>query len=178
MELKVNAQQYADRRGVTRQLVALRIRQGKIPAVKGPDGDWQIDPEAADQAWGRNRDPRQVSPIAEAIAGEGDGKAPLVSATAPAAQTAPAKGSIAAGQAELVSTKARLAQLTLAERQGELVPALEVKELWSAVATTVVNRLMLVPDKLPFEPEQRAIVAKEIRLALTALGADLVELAA
>lgn len=61
----VSRRAYAKARGVSEGAVRKAIAAGKIPVVLG-----QIDPEAADESWMRNRDGGQQSKLAEAITAE------------------------------------------------------------------------------------------------------------
>ena len=85
---------------------------------------------------------------------------------------------LTAARTEREEIKAQREKLKLKTEEGELVPAAEVREIWAAVITKLQTRLLLVPEKLPFEREQKAIVDREIRSALTVLSTEIAELAA
>lgn len=182
----ISIREYGRRRGVSDTAVHKAIRAGKIPTVNG-----KIDPAAADAAWTRNRDATQASKMAAAASAgpasdasaappaAGEAAALHTSATSPvpAESHAPAEGTIAHAQLQVLAAKAEKAQLDLQERKGEVIAVEEVEQVGSEIVETVKNRLLLIPDGIADrlaaikEPlECRSILLHEITVALEELS--------
>jgi hypothetical protein len=80
----VSIRKYAASRGVSHTAVNKAVKRGKISLVNG-----QIDPEAADAAWKRNKDSRQPSKLAAGCQSAPRDRAPVYPPPDAGAESAP-----------------------------------------------------------------------------------------
>ena len=118
---------YARHRGVSREAVNRAIREGRIPV--GANG--RINPAEADAAWERNTTPRPDAHPAPALAG-GD--------------TEPMSLNEARTRHE--SAKAKLAELELGERSGQLIPVSEMRDVAFRASRAARDLLQSIPDRV------------------------------
>ena len=164
----VSIRQYAASRGVSHTAVNKAVKRGKISLVNG-----QIDPEAADAAWKRNKDSRQPSKLAAAAprdrapadsppAADAE-RAPRVTVEAelqphggwlkrehaiedPDDFEAPPFGSLAAAQLVYAVAKGRRAELDVAVLEGKLISADEVRAAQTERAVSEREALLNWPS--------------------------------
>ena len=163
----VSIRQYAVSRGVSHTAVNKAVRRGKISLVNG-----QIDPEAADAAWKRNKDSRQPSKLAAAAdrapadpppdAGAEPGRPRKTVEAEPQPHggwlkrehaledpddfEAPPSGSLAAAQLIYAIAKGRRAELDVAVLEGKLISADEVRAAQTERAVSEREALLNWPS--------------------------------
>jgi hypothetical protein len=163
----ITPDEYAKQRGVSGRAVRKAIATGRL--VQGAfreGGRWKIDPAVADQEWQRNTAPQFQR---EKKAG---GRAP----SRPQGRTAPTSGGElpsakvpTQAQAAAVRTmyQARLLELDLKQRIGELVPKSDVDRVWFEESRRVRDAIRRTPQQMigdiaraagGLTPEQRAEV--------------------
>jgi hypothetical protein len=176
----ISPDEYAEQRGVTGRAVRKAIADGRIVkgAVQAGKRRWQIDPEIADQEWQRNTSPAKQRGQAAERARELERQqgAPDVLAKAP---------SHAQAQALRTLYQAKLLELDLKERQGQLVPKADVERVWFEEGRRVRDSLRRTPQLMigdiaraagGLTPEQRAevllVLERHLVKALEGLAAD------
>jgi hypothetical protein len=177
----ISPDEYAEQRGVTGRAVRKAIADGRIVkgAVQAGKRRWQIDPEIADQEWQRNTSPAKQRGAAAERAREREqqqGNAPDVLSKAP---------SHAQAQALRTLYQAKLLELDLKERQGQLVPKSDVERVWFEEGRRVRDSLRRTPQLMigdiaraagGLTPEQRAevllVLERHLVKALEGLAAD------
>jgi hypothetical protein len=148
----ITPDEYAKQRGVSGRAVRKAIATGRL--VQGAfreGGRWKIDPAIADQEWSRNTAPQfqREKKGGGRVKGEG-GRPPR----APAAQPPGSDGSMlkvpSQAQAAAVRTmyQARLLELDLKERQGQLVPKAEVDRVWFEEGRRVRDAVRRTPQQM------------------------------
>ena len=161
---KLNLAEYARHRGVTANAVRKAIQREHISsaASKTDDGRWSIDTEHADRLWSANIDPS----ISVAMGAGGRAKAQVKKKKARGLpQTASGFAeNLAEAKARKESAMANLAELKMAEREGELVPAREVgRSAFSSarqLRTKLVASMVRVSKTLTSETDSKAIEQK------------------
>jgi hypothetical protein len=169
----VSVRAYALSRGVSHTAVNKAVKAGKIPLVAG-----QIDPAAADAAWNRNRDSRQVSKLANATTLAGSpAEPPRPAAKPPAAENprvsvecepqphggwlkrehlaeeeddfeGPPEGSLAYAQLVYAEAKGKKATLEVQQLEGKLISADEVRASQTERATAEREALLNWPSRI------------------------------
>jgi phage terminase Nu1 subunit (DNA packaging protein) len=119
---------YARHRGCDLKTVQEALEIGRIAAVKDDKGRPKIDPEAADMAWQRNTDPVQQQ--------RGAGGAVSTAA------------SYIEERAKREAALARLAELELAEKTGDLVHREAVRAAIVEKVRVARAALLGIPDRL------------------------------
>jgi len=143
MPTLISQAEYARRRGVTREAVRQAIKTGRISLLRG-----KIDPKSADRAWAANTHPPGKG-------GQNRGKRqPRAAKPGPKAALEPGV-SPENGGATFASTRTRreqalaeMAELDLARRRGELVPAQEVRAAAFKSGRRVRDMVLALPDRL------------------------------
>ena len=152
----VNQSEYARRRGVSKVAVNLAIKKGRITLVDG-----KIDPERADEEWGRNSRPRVGS--APAAAPKASKPAPPPAVAPPVAanpiepRDAPPWQESKARQAAIDADKA---EIELAKMVGELVDAAKVRAAFARRISAVREGILQIPARLA------PVLAAEVSLAV------------
>ena len=177
----ISPDEYAEQRGVTGRAVRKAIADGRIVkgAVQAGKRRWQIDPEIADQEWQRNTSPAKQRGKAAERARELEHQqvsTPDVLSKAP---------SHAQAQALRTLYQAKLLELDLKERQGQLVPKSDVERVWFEEGRRVRDSLRRTPQLMigdiaraagGLTPEQRAevllVLERHLVKALEGLAAD------
>lgn len=175
----MNLQAYANHRkanglrGTSHVAVLNAIKDGRLsaPAVRRNGRGWVIDPALADAQWAGRTDPNER------------GGAPITASALPPSSDAPSQSLSKSVPALVVSKQikaaydARLAQLEFQRKSGELVPVAEVKAQAFALARSVRDGLMGIPDRLApmLAATQDArqvhhLLSEEIRVALRVLA--------
>ncbi len=156
----MNQREYAQHRGISRQAVGQAIRAGRITAENG-----RIDPEQADREWAQRS---RVRPHTGAN-GEPPANDPSVS------DEDGDEIDYFAERARRERAEASLAEIKLAEAQGRMIDAEIVRKEIAAIAGTVREAMLLLPDRLAPLLEKRqsafiqATLETEIRTALRGL---------
>lgn len=133
----IKLSEYAEQRGVSTQAVRKAIGEGRITKgakretaddAKGRPGrpGWLIDPDVADQEWGRNTTASKSN--SSAIKAGRQRQMAAARGDAPEMPDAPRGPNMAQAQAIKTAYQARLLQLEFEERSGKLVSAEEMKK--------------------------------------------------
>jgi hypothetical protein len=149
----ITPDEYAQQRGVSGRAVRKAIATGRL--VQGAfreGGRWKIDPAIADQEWQRNTAPQfqRENKGGGRVKGEG-GRPPRAPAAAPpAAGDAPTARIPSQAQAAAARTmyQARLLELDLKERMGQLVPKAEVDRVWFEEGRRVRDAVRRTPQQM------------------------------
>ncbi len=136
----VSLRAYARLRGVSPEAVSKAITDGRLrESVTRVRGAPKIaDPELADREWAANTQPRGDDPAAPATAGAAGGLADY--------HTSRSIREAAAARRE--TALAELAELELAERRGELIPAESARADVIAAFSLVKTCLLAVPSRV------------------------------
>jgi len=186
----ISLDDYAEQRGVSGRAVRKAIAEGRIKEgakreANGRPGrpGWLIDPEIADREWQRNTSPAKQRGKAAERAREIEGRQPP---SAGSGTDVLAKApSHAQAQALRTLYQAKLLELDLKERQGQLVPKADVERVWFEEGQRVRDSLRRTPQLMigdiaraagGLTPEQRAevllVLERHIVKALEGLAAD------
>lgn len=155
----VTMAEWARRKGVSRQAVHKRIRNGGLSTL--PNG--KLDPEVAEREWSVTRDPA----------------APPAHPAVPAPPgTSSSIGVLAQARSASALVTAKLKQIDLEERVGTLVRVDEIEGRWFELARALQTRMLTIPSRLadllaPITDshEVRRVLDAEIRAALQELAA-------
>ena len=178
MAERVGTGELAKRLGISRQRISDLAKEKKL--TRESDGLWNVS--RVRQELARNLDPQQQkrarvdvqptplpahAPMPPAVEASGDGLG-LTGSTHEMFNRARAAKEIAI---------AKERQLDLRRRQGELLEASEVEQVWTEALTSFKNRLLSLPDKLAPRMaacsnvlECRAMIDQEVRKVLSALS--------
>lgn len=163
---------YAKRRGVSVKAVSVAVSTGRLVASVGRDDHNRptiLDPELADREWERNTRTR----IDRAGASGSSGPPSCPPEVVPGYNASRAAHASAA--ARRYAAQAEIAEMTLAERRGELIRIDDARADLTAKLTLLRTRLLGVPSRLGQEfPDIAAkivpIVEDRIREALEELA--------
>ncbi len=133
MELSLRA--YAKRRGITEAAVRKAIKQGRI--TKNPNG--KINPQIADNEWGKNTDPAQIKPI---FAEE---KPDYSQNSIPSAASGP---SYQQSRAIKEAYGAKLLRLQFEKESKKLISIDDVKVSAFNAARMTRDRILNIPDRV------------------------------
>ena len=132
----VTQSEYARRRGCTEGAVRRAVRDGRIALIDG-----KVDPTAADAQWARNTRPRAGS----------EPTAPPPSAAAPRGENLEREDEATgywASKARRERAEAELAELKLAEQQGQLIRADAVRAAHAKRLAGLRESLLQIPSRL------------------------------
>lgn len=142
----VSIREFARRIGVSHTAVQKAIKAGDLSTL--PSG--RLDPERALAQWSANR---PMTAIKQHASPPGRSRPPAPPAVDPEADPSPQKGkrsaeAYSAARAVHEAHKARLAELTLKRKQGELVDAAAVRRRAFDYARTIRERLQAIPERV------------------------------
>lgn len=167
MEMTVSA--YAKHRGVSRRAVYDALSDGRI--VKNANG--KIDPVAADASWAESTGVGYGTQPGEKRGKSSQPKKPKATTTTEPGET------YAASRARREAANARLAELRLAEEQGQVLRLEAAQDAWFNILRSLRDRLLSIPDRCSAEAaaltEQaavRTLIDTEIRNALREVSDD------
>jgi excisionase family DNA binding protein len=178
----MNAQEYAQHRGVSKMTVSKWIRHGKISAIR-VGREYEIDPAVADQQLTENiNQAQQRKPKTEESTKPISSDEPLVADAKPKKGQAigeSMKGgpSFAEAQRAREVYRAERERLRLLQEKGELVVASDVKKEVTTLMRTVRDNMMSIPDRVASQlaaltdiHEVHHLLDDEIRTALRMLA--------
>jgi hypothetical protein len=150
--------EWARRKGVSRQAVHKRVRNGGLSTL----ADGTLDPEVAEREWSVTRDQPQP---------------PRPPTTPAPSGTSNSIGVLASARSASALVGAKLKQLDLEERVGTLVRVEEIEARWFELARALQTRMLAIPGRLcdvlaPITDshEVRRALDAEIRSALQELA--------